>query len=65
MLEGMRRQGASISIYIIFGILIAVFVINFGPQSRGQEQGCSSNAEGPDPDGVSCGLFVFQDEWCA
>lgn len=41
MLEGMRRQGASIFIYIIFGILIAVFVVNFGPQSRGPEQGCS------------------------
>jgi parvulin-like peptidyl-prolyl isomerase len=41
MLEGMRRQGASIFIYIIFGILIAVFVINFGPQSRGGPgQGC-------------------------
>jgi PPIC-type PPIASE domain/SurA N-terminal domain len=42
MLEGMRRQGASIFIYIIFGILITVFVVNFGPQSRGPEQGCSS-----------------------
>ena len=33
----MRRQGASIFIYLIFGILIAVFVINFGPGSRGCE----------------------------
>jgi parvulin-like peptidyl-prolyl isomerase len=41
MLEGMRRQGASIFIYIVFGILIAMFVINFGPQSRGGPgQGC-------------------------
>ena len=30
----MRRQGASIFIYVIFGILIAIFVINFGPQAR-------------------------------
>ncbi len=44
MLEGMRRQGASIFIYIIFGILITVFVINFGPQSQGGVGGCSENA---------------------
>src|SRR5437868_2711536 len=41
VLEQMRRQGASIFIYLIFGILIAVFIINFGPQ-RGNRQdvGC-------------------------
>ncbi len=31
MLDNMRRQGASVFIYLIFGILIAVFVINFRP----------------------------------
>src|SRR3954467_981136 len=37
----MRRQGASIFIYLIFGILIAVFVINFGPQRGNREDvGC-------------------------
>ena len=41
MLEGMRRNGASVFVYVIFGALIAAFVINFGPQSRGSEQGCS------------------------
>jgi parvulin-like peptidyl-prolyl isomerase len=35
----MRRQGASIFIYVIFGILIAVFVINFGPQNKGHDSG--------------------------
>lgn len=40
MLENMRKQGASLFIWLIFGILIAVFVINFGPQSPGAKQGC-------------------------
>ncbi|MDB4955431.1 MAG: PpiC-type peptidyl-prolyl cis-trans isomerase [Myxococcales bacterium] len=35
----MRRQGASIFIYLIFGTLIAVFVINFGPQGGGKGGG--------------------------
>ncbi len=38
MLEQMRHKGASIFIYLIFGVLIAVFVINFGPQ--GGQGGC-------------------------
>ncbi len=41
MLEQMRKQGASLFIWLIFGILIAVFVVNFGPQSPGSGQGCS------------------------
>jgi parvulin-like peptidyl-prolyl isomerase len=45
MLEGMRRQGASIFIYLIFGILIAMFVVNFGPQSPGSGQGCSGGGD--------------------
>ena len=41
MLDSMRRQGASIFIYLIFGILIAIFVINIGPGSgkRGDSGG--------------------------
>ena len=39
MLEQMRRRGASVFIYLIFGLLIAVFVINFGPRGGG-EGGC-------------------------
>lgn len=35
----MRKQGASLFIWVIFAILIAVFVINFGPQSPGGSQG--------------------------
>jgi peptidyl-prolyl cis-trans isomerase D len=35
MLEQMRKSSQSALIYILFGIVIAVFIINFGPQSRG------------------------------
>lgn len=43
MLEDTRKRGATIAIYVIFGILIAVFVINFGPGGGGKSQkgGCS------------------------
>ena len=42
MLENMRRQGASIFVYLIFCLLIAIFVINFRPgQTRSDESGCS------------------------
>src|SRR2546425_510592 len=41
MLENMRRQGASIFVYLIFCLLIAIFVINFRPgQSRQSDGGC-------------------------
>jgi peptidyl-prolyl cis-trans isomerase D len=35
MLEQMRRSSQSLLIYVLFGIVIAVFIINFGPQSGG------------------------------
>jgi len=35
MLEQMRQQSRSLVIYVLFGIVIAVFIINFGPQSPG------------------------------
>ncbi len=44
MLEDTRKRGASIFIYVIFGILIAMFVINFGPQSGGSQSGCSGTS---------------------
>src|SRR5438132_7032751 len=42
MLEQMRRQGASIFIYLIFGLLVAIFVININPGSKGggRDAGC-------------------------
>ena len=35
MLESIRRHSRSTIIYVLFGVLIAVFVINFGPGSGG------------------------------
>ncbi|MBA3818935.1 MAG: SurA N-terminal domain-containing protein, partial [Deltaproteobacteria bacterium] len=40
----MRQRGASIFIYLIFGILIMVFVVNFGPQGGQGACGGSSNS---------------------
>jgi parvulin-like peptidyl-prolyl isomerase len=51
MLESMRRNSRNIVIYVIFGILIAVFIISFGPQSgarlsgmKGQSGGCGADS---------------------
>jgi hypothetical protein len=44
MLEQMRRQGASIFIYLIFGLLIVIFVINFAPSGNTGEGGCSTSS---------------------
>src|SRR5262245_25074781 len=52
MLEQMRRQGASIFIYFIFGLLILIFVINFAPSNRGDlEGGCRSTSAAITVDG--------------
>ena len=40
MLEQMRQKGASIFIYLIFGLLIVIFVINFAPQGNQGDSGC-------------------------
>jgi peptidyl-prolyl cis-trans isomerase D len=45
MLEQMRRSSQSLLIYVLFGILIAVFVINFGPQSGGGCDGQGGTVE--------------------
>ena len=46
MLEQTRRQGASLILYLIFGVLIIGFVINFTPfgRGRGAEGGCDPSA---------------------
>ncbi|HXU83080.1 MAG TPA: SurA N-terminal domain-containing protein [Polyangia bacterium] len=41
----MRRSSQSLLIYVLFGILIAVFIINFAPQSMGGCEGRLSNVE--------------------
>jgi peptidyl-prolyl cis-trans isomerase D len=35
MLDRIRKSSQSVIIYAIFGLLIAIFIISFGPQSRG------------------------------
>src|SRR5258706_7402575 len=35
MLEAMRKNSRSVIIYVLFGVIIAAFVISFGPGSRG------------------------------
>src|SRR5262245_24255938 len=35
MLEQMRKNSRSVLIWTLFGIIIVVFIISFGPQSRG------------------------------
>ncbi|MGE0399780.1 MAG: SurA N-terminal domain-containing protein, partial [Kofleriaceae bacterium] len=40
MLESLRKQGASIFIYLIFGLLIVIFVINFAPNAGQGGGGC-------------------------
>jgi peptidyl-prolyl cis-trans isomerase D len=42
MLDVMRKHSRSFIIYVLFGIIIAVFVINFGPQSAGCTAAASS-----------------------
>jgi parvulin-like peptidyl-prolyl isomerase len=39
MLETLRRSSRSLLIYLIFGILIVVFIISFGPQSVARRSG--------------------------
>ena len=43
MLEAMRRNSRGTIIYVLFGILIAVFVVNFGPGSSGCTAGLGSS----------------------
>jgi len=35
MLEQMRKSSRSLLIMVLFGIVIVVFIVNFGPQSQG------------------------------
>jgi len=61
MLDVFRRQSRSILIYVFFGIIIAVFVINFGPQSQGcggaaGQRGMAAKVAGQE---LSDGAFWF------
>lgn len=46
MLEAMRQNSRSAIIYILFGVLIAAFVISFGPSGLGLGGGGASNPVG-------------------
>ena len=47
MLESLRKSGASIAIYLIFGLLIIIFVINFAPNAgQGKGGGCAGTGAG-------------------
>ena len=58
MLESMRKYHQSVFIYIIFGLLILVFAVNFGPGSTG----CSPNA-GVDFAAQVNGETIPREEW--
>lgn len=61
MLEQMRRQGASIFIYFIFGLLILIFVINFAPsRTRGDlEGGCATGNTAITVDGAGVNQSAY------
>lgn len=44
MLEQIRKSGASIFIYLIFGLLIVIFVINFAPNAGSGGGGCAGSS---------------------
>ena len=46
MLEQMRKNSRSLLIWMLFGIIIVVFIISFGPQSRGAT--CDQTMSGDD-----------------
>src|SRR6266567_4834214 len=46
MLETLRKNSRSLVIYLIFGILIVVFIISFGPQSVGSRRGIRGGSSG-------------------
>ena len=45
MLEALRQNSRSFIIWILFGIIIAVFVISFGPQAGPDSLGCGASSE--------------------
>jgi hypothetical protein len=45
MLEQLRRNSRSFIIWILFGIIIAVFIISFGPQASPDSLGCGQSKQ--------------------
>ena len=46
MLEQLRRNSRSFIIWILFGIIIAVFIVSFGPQAQTDSLGCGYSDSG-------------------
>jgi len=62
MLEQMRQQSRSLLIYVLFGIVIAVFIINFGPQSpSGCNRGKTAQVTSLDGAKINGRLLTRQD----
>src|SRR5678816_1154674 len=47
MFEQLRKSGASVFIYLIFGLLIVIFVINFAPNAGQGGGGCMGGSSTP------------------
>ncbi len=47
MLDSLRKSGASVAIYLIFGLLIVIFVINFAPNAGQSPGGCMGSGTTP------------------
>ncbi len=62
MLEQIRKSGASVFVYLIFGLLIVIFVINFAPNAgSGQGGGCAgSNTSMVTVDGVTTNPTAYK-----
>ncbi|MDQ3341439.1 MAG: peptidylprolyl isomerase [Myxococcota bacterium] len=57
----MRRKGASVFIYLIFGILIAIFVVTLGAPGQGEGSGCGTQSnEVVDVDGNGANLSAYR-----
>ena len=60
MLENMRQRGASIFVYLIFGVLIAIFVLSINPNQQSSGCGGSSNSTVVEVDGFDVNENAFQ-----
>lgn len=47
MLDSLRKSGASVAVYLIFGLLIVIFVINFAPNAGQSPGGCMGGSTTP------------------
>jgi hypothetical protein len=61
MLENSRKKGASFFLYLVFGVLIAAFVVGINPGSQGESQGCRPGGQSiVTVDGSRVGKVAYQ-----